>query len=184
VLYGTGWLLPLHFGIVHAVGFGLITRPMVAAAIVRRFQANRGVVSGIGTAGWTVGQLLPAVTALMLSGARRPAFLLLAAARAVLTRSPGMHVLPARPPATDTGSRPPAPAWTPARNPVLQAIFWRDDRRWMAAWPPAPAAFPRLICLMRASAFVLLRNVGTSYSVPLLFSILFSLLEHPRWSRT
>jgi hypothetical protein len=33
---------------------------------------------------------------------------------------------------------------------------------------------------MRASAFVLLRNVGTSYSVPLLFSILFSLLEHPR----
>jgi hypothetical protein len=111
VPYGTGWLLPLDFGIVHAVGFGLITQPMVAAAIVCRFQANRGVVSGVGTARSTAGQLLlPAVTALMLSGARRPAFLLLAAARAVLTRSSGMHVLPAQPPATDTGSRPPAPA--------------------------------------------------------------------------
>ncbi|MBP1881874.1 MFS transporter [Sinorhizobium mexicanum] len=75
----SGWLLPLGFAGVAAVGFGAIAQHVVAAAIAQRFDRNRGLATGIGTAGSTGGQLLmmPLIAAMMQGGDWRSAFLVL-----------------------------------------------------------------------------------------------------------
>ena len=76
-----GWLLPLGFAGVAAVGFGAIAQHVVAAAIAQRFDRNRGLATGIGTAGSTGGQLLmmPLIAAMMQGGDWRSAFMVLTA---------------------------------------------------------------------------------------------------------
>jgi MFS family permease len=126
----TAWLLPIGFSIVAAVGFGLIAQHVVAAAIAQRFQAHRGIATGIGTAGSTAGQLLlmPALAALMVSGSWRPAFLLLAASCVFLIPVIWFALgdrHPAVEPATqvNAGSRSTS-VWSLIGNPVFQVIFW------------------------------------------------------------
>jgi MFS family permease len=225
---GTAWLLPVGFGVVAAVGFGLIAQHVVAAAIAQRFQVHRGVATGIGTAGSTAGQLLlmPVLAALMAAGVWRPAFMLLAAACAILIPIV-WYALTARGPIGHASSaaingKPPASVWTLVRNPVFQAIFWSYaicgfttsgviethllPYASICGFAPVPSATAygllsgvnmvgmiaagwlsdrihrpfllAFIYLVRAGAFVLLMNVGTSYPLLLLFSILFGLFDY------
>ncbi|MDS7595475.1 MFS transporter [Agrobacterium tumefaciens] len=82
----TNWLLPFGFAVVAAIGFGAIAQHVVAAAIAQRFETNRGLATGIGTAGSTGGQLLlmPIVAAMMQAGDWRSSFVVLAVGCLVL----------------------------------------------------------------------------------------------------
>lgn len=224
----TAWLLPAGFGLVAAVGFGLIAQHVVAAAIAQRFSTHRGVATGIGTAGSTAGQLLlmPGLAALMVDGSWRLAFLLLAALCAILIPVV-WYALAVRVPANPVLSpaargAPPAGAWTLLRDPVFQAIFWSYaicgfttsgviethllSYASACGFAPVPSATaygllsglnmvgmiaagwlsdrvhrPLLLAfiyLVRAGAFVLLMNIGTSYPLLVLFSILFGLFDY------
>jgi MFS family permease len=225
--YGPAWLLPIGFGAVAALGFGLIAQHVVAAAIAQRFDANRGVATGVGTAGSTAGQLvvMPVLAALMATGAWRPAFLLLAVACAILipvvwfTLRAGRVPGPSR---ATADAAPPAPFWTVVRSPVFQAVFWSYaicgfttsgviethllPYASFCGFTPIPSASAygllsglnlvgmigagwlsdrvhrplllALIYVVRAGAFVLLMNVGSSYPLLLLFAILFGLFDY------
>jgi predicted MFS family arabinose efflux permease len=169
---------------------------------------------------------MPPLAALMAAGVWRPAFLLLAAACAVLipivwyaltTRRPRSHVSSG---ADDSASQ--ATGWTLIRNPAFQAIFWSYaicgfttsgviethllPYAAICGFPPIPSATaygllsgvnmvgmisagwlsdrvhrPLLLAgiyLVRAGAFVLLMNVGATYALLLLFSILFGLFDY------
>ena len=231
ILAGHGaraWLLPIGFGIVAAVGFGLIAQHVVAAAIAQRFQARRGIATGIGTAGSTAGQLLlmPALAALMESGSWRPAFLLLAVFCGLLVpiiwfALGDRHAVVDLATGSNAGDRP-ASVLTLVGNPVFQVIFWSYSicgfttsgviethllpYASLCGFAPVPSATaygllsglnmagmitagwlsdrvhrPHLLAiiyLVRAGAFVLLMNVGTSYPTLLLFSVLFGLFDY------
>jgi MFS family permease len=69
----SGWMLVIGFGLVGAIGFGLVAHHVVATAIAGAFEAGRGLATGIGTAGSTAGQLalLPILAVALAAGAWR-----------------------------------------------------------------------------------------------------------------
>ncbi|MBW9051040.1 MFS transporter [Rhizobium mesosinicum] len=136
ILAGPGsrsWLLPLGFAGIAAFGFGSIAQHVVAAAIAQRFDRNRGLATGVGTAGSTGGQLMlmPVLAAMMQGGDWRSAFVLLAVGcfllipfTLVLLRAPVDAVGGS---AENHGgeSAPFGQSFvTLAKSPVFHAIFW------------------------------------------------------------
>jgi MFS family permease len=127
----TAWLLPIGFAGVGAIGFGMIAQHVVASGIAQRFERNRGLAVGIGTAGSTAGQLLlmPALAYLMEAGEWRLAFVLLAIACALLAPVTWFR-LPARHTRTAGEGQEHAPGGIRAdlvsliRSPAFHAIFW------------------------------------------------------------
>ena len=54
----TRWLFLFAFGLVAALGFGVVATHVVATVVARLFDRNRGLATGIATSGSTAGQLL------------------------------------------------------------------------------------------------------------------------------
>lgn len=73
------WVFALGFGLVGAVGFGLIATHVVSTAIGQGFQRSIGLASGIATSGSTGGQFLivPLIAVLLTVGSWRWAFVAL-----------------------------------------------------------------------------------------------------------
>ncbi|SOE90545.1 Sugar phosphate permease [Burkholderia sp. YR290] len=71
------WLLVVGFGLIGGLGFGIVAQHVVATAIAARFVRNRGLATGIGTAGSTAGQVLvlPLLAATFAAGAWRWGFI-------------------------------------------------------------------------------------------------------------
>lgn len=67
----------LGFGGIAAIGFGIVATHVVSTAVARRFEANRGLATGIATSGATGGQFLivPLVAAMLAAFSWRWAFL-------------------------------------------------------------------------------------------------------------
>jgi predicted MFS family arabinose efflux permease len=122
----------LGFGVVSAIGFAGTGTNVLAAAIAQRFTRQRGLATGLGTAGATAGQLLvvPVVAWLMQSMSWRYSFAALAFASVVLSIL-GWALLP-------SGARTHAPdgndAQTPQslgsnlaallHSPAFHVLFW------------------------------------------------------------
>lgn len=125
----TAWLLPLGFAGIAAAGFGLVAQHVVAAAIARRFDRQRGLATGIGTAGSTAGQLLllPLLALLLEVSGWRAGFVLLALASLILV--PLVLRLEKEIPrdVEEKGNSPEALGarlWLLARMPAFHALFW------------------------------------------------------------
>lgn len=81
------WLLAVGFGLIGGLGFGIVAQHVVATAIAARFDRNRGLATGIGTAGSTGGQVLvlPLLAATFAAGAWRGGFIALGALSVALS---------------------------------------------------------------------------------------------------
>ncbi len=115
------------FGIVAAIGFTAVATNVVAAAIAKHFDAQRGLATGIGTSGATAGQLMvvPLVAVLMQSMSWRYGFaalsvaaVFLAVAAFMLLRPAASSVEEARPESFATGIS------ALIRVPTFHILFW------------------------------------------------------------
>lgn len=124
------WLLPLGFAGIAAAGFGLVAQHVVAAAIARRFDRQRGLATGIGTAGSTGGQLLllPVLAAVLEYSGWRTGFVVLALASLAL-----VPLILRLEEGTPTDARNPAPTSSAPlgqrlvlllKMPAFHALFW------------------------------------------------------------
>jgi predicted MFS family arabinose efflux permease len=122
----------LGFGVVGAVGFAAVGTNVLAAAIAQRFEARRGLATGIGTAGATAGQLLvvPLVAVLMQSLSWRYSFMALAVIGVVLAVL-AFRLLPIGPRADGSAQGPKADDESLAsdaaallRIPAFHVLFW------------------------------------------------------------
>lgn len=87
----------IGFGVVAAIGFTAVATNVVASAIAKSFDGQRGLAIGIGTSGATGGQLLvvPVVAVLMQTASWRYGFTALAACALVLAVSAYVLLPPA-----------------------------------------------------------------------------------------
>jgi len=128
----TSLAFTLGFGIVSAIGFTAVATNVLAAAIAQRFEAGRGLATGIGTAGATAGQLLvvPVVAVLLQKMSWRYSFMALALIGVVLAVL-AFRLLPGGPrtraPAAHSGSEDGsfrANAAALLRAPAFHVLFW------------------------------------------------------------
>ncbi len=97
------WVFVPAFGLVAAMGFGLVATHVVSTAVGRGFARNQGLAIGIATSGSTAGQfvIVPLIGYLIAVSSWRSSFLFLglaciATAAGVLRLAPGgLHPLPA-----------------------------------------------------------------------------------------
>ena len=124
------WQLILFFGVVSAIGFGTVANHVVSTTIALHFDENRGLATGIATAGSTAGQLLlvPLLAVVLSTAGWRSSYL--AMGLAALALAPVFWLL--------IRSRDPSAARTHAaaveplgrrlgllvRSPVFHALFW------------------------------------------------------------
>jgi len=100
LLIATGssrWLFLLAYGGISALGFGTVATHVVATAIAGRFDSERGLATGIGTAGATAGQLVivPLLALLLQNGSWRLSFEALGGACLLLAPIAAMMLAPA-----------------------------------------------------------------------------------------
>jgi MFS family permease len=125
------WQFILAFSVVGAFGFGLVAMHVVVTAVAPLFDANRGLATGVATAGATAGQLLviPLFTAILTETGWRSAYIglaLISASIAVLL----WLLLPTRAkPEANARKRDLATPQTQRllsllRSPVFHALFW------------------------------------------------------------
>ena len=120
------------FGIVTALGFGFFGNHTIAPTLAWFFEKNRGLATGIATAGLTAGQLIivPLLALLLQSSGWRIGYLYLAAAALVvapilLFLIPSRDAIMAQ---SKTPQEPDAPLGERLRflftSPVFHALFW------------------------------------------------------------
>ncbi|GAB4168251.1 MAG: MFS transporter [Thalassobaculales bacterium] len=120
------WVLAAGFGLVSAIGFGLVATHVVSTAVARAAGARKGLAIGIATSGATAGQflLVPLLAAILASAGWRWTFA--AVALAALALAPvAARLLPAgggaaRGPRTGLA----ADLAYLAASPVFQLLFW------------------------------------------------------------
>lgn len=129
---GQSWLFVLAFGVVGGSAFGIMAQHVVVAAIAMNFSANRGLATGIGTAGSTAGQLmlLPVLALLLQAGQWRAGYLALGT-MALLCIPLAFLVLRAPPPqrktvkgAVQQSQSLKSKLWFMAKSPAFQILFW------------------------------------------------------------
>jgi MFS family permease len=120
------------FGIVTALGFGFFGNHTIAPTLAWFFEKNRGLATGIATAGLTAGQLVivPLLALLLQSAGWRLGYVLLAVA--ALAVAPILWLLIPKRDAILAGTKAPAEPEAPIgerlrfllRSPVFHALFW------------------------------------------------------------
>ena len=75
----SAWVFVIAFGVVAAIGFGLIATHVVATSVERSFEHDKGLAMGIATAGSTAGQfvIVPVIAYVLAVSSWRWSFLLL-----------------------------------------------------------------------------------------------------------
>lgn len=121
------------FGIVAAAGFGAVATHVVASAIAGRFERQRGLAIGVGTAGATAGQLVvvPGLAWLLQAGDWRWCYFALGASCVLLAAVARTVLRPARATAAPALELPAVPADRAGerlralvRSPTFHALFW------------------------------------------------------------
>ncbi len=124
------WQFLLYFGVLSAIGFGVVANHVVSTTIAWHFEANRGLATGIATAGSTAGQLLlvPVLAAVLSTVGWRSSYLALGIAALVLAPIFWFAIRPGMP--VPHRARHEAAASLAerllllARSPVFHALFW------------------------------------------------------------
>ena len=122
----------LVFGILTALGFGLFGNHTIAPTLAWFFEKNRGLATGIATAGMTAGQLVivPLLAVLLQSSGWRPGYMALAVAALVVAPVlwfliPSRDVILAQAKADPAADEPIGRRLIfLARSPTFHALFW------------------------------------------------------------
>jgi MFS family permease len=125
------WQFFLYFGLLGALGFGVVANHVVSTTVALYFHENRGLATGAATAGSTAGQLvLVPVLALVLSTVGwRPSIAVVGAGALLLAPVAWFLIAPGRP---ETARRAAAKPAEPLgvrlhfliRSPTFHALFW------------------------------------------------------------
>ncbi len=122
----------IGFGGFSAIGFGIVATHVVATAVVKVFQNNQGLATGIATSGATGGQFLivPLIAALLAYGSWRWSFAVLGVASlllmpCIMTAIRGRSAEAGEAAADGSGQAPIADdTWFVLRNPAFHVLFW------------------------------------------------------------
>jgi MFS family permease len=122
------WQFILAFGLVAALGFGIVANHVVSTIIALHFEARRGLATGIATAGSTAGQLalVPLLALILETAGWRLPFLFLALGALALAPVAFFLVRQRRTVARGVGSDEPLKSRLRyvLRSPVFHALFW------------------------------------------------------------
>lgn len=124
------WVLVLGYGLLGAVGFGVVAQHVIATTVATRFDKNLGLATGIATSGSTGGLVLvmPLLALLLQAGQWRQGFFALAAVALVLV--PIMFLATKSAPAHESHHGPAArmplsqQLLTLVKSPAYHALFW------------------------------------------------------------
>ena len=128
----SAWVFVIAFAVVAAIGFGLIATHVVATAVERRFEHDKGLAMGIATSGSTGGQfvILPVIAYVLAVSSWRWSFLLLGLA-SIAVLAGVLRLLPGSAPLAAAASPAPAPRTTLTQDlrliagkPAFHILLW------------------------------------------------------------
>jgi MFS family permease len=125
------WQFFLYFGVVGALGFGVVANHVVSTTLALYFHEDRGLATGAATAGSTAGQLVlvPLLAAVLSTVGWRPSLAVVGAGALILAPLAWLLIEPGRPGAARRPAGRPAEPLAARlglllRSPTFHALFW------------------------------------------------------------
>lgn len=125
------WQFSLYFGLVGALGFGVVANHVVSTTVALYFHENRGLATGAATAGSTAGQLVlvPILALVLASVGWRPSIAAVGAGALLLAPVAWLLIRPGRPAVARRAMRAPSEPLAGrlgllVRSPAFHALFW------------------------------------------------------------